>query len=51
MVGGDHGSENRVVATLQIAFRMNDMDAHGRSKIYGPSTADTVCSQIISNNY
>ena len=52
MVRGDHGTENCVVATLQIAFRMNDMDAHGGSKsfIYGPSTANTVCSQIIISN-
>ena len=37
-----------VVATLQIAFRRNDMDAYGGSKsfIYGPSTANTVCSQL-----
>ena len=44
----DHGTENVIVAQLQIAFRMehNDRLAGAKSFIYGPSTANIVCTYI-----
>ena len=44
----DHGTENVIVAQLQIAFRMehNDRLAGAKSFIYGPSTANIVCTYL-----
>ena len=44
IVRADHGTENALVAEMQIAFRFNHTDslAGQKSFIYGPSTANIV---------
>ncbi len=46
VVRGDCGTENCIVAQIQIAFRMNHDDDQSKEKsfIYGPSTANIVSS-------
>ena len=45
VVRADYGTENCVVAKIQIAFCMNHPDSLSgqRSFFYGPSTANSVC--------
>ena len=53
VIRSDYGTENCIVAKLQIAFRMhhNDSLSAEHSYIYGPSTANTVLSYIINAVY
>ena len=46
IVRADHGTENALVAEMQIAFRFNHTDslAGEKSFLYGPSTANIVSS-------
>ena len=46
MVRGDHGTENAVVAKLQIAFRMQG-DGGEKGFVYGPSTSNTVRKSLV----
>ena len=51
VIRSDYGTENCIVAKLQIAFRMhhNDSLSEEHSYIYGPSTGNTVLSYIMND--